>query len=167
MTTRARVIVLAAVAALALTWPAISQPPRGSYRSKAAPAPAPEQPKYAPKLTPIADNKLLMEGMTNANFLGLERILKSNEIDEESWAFARGQALLIAESGNLLMLRPPNNPAQETWLRAAEEMRDSAGQLAKTAGSRDVERGRLALVELSHKCNACHESFRIKTRIKP
>jgi hypothetical protein len=154
---------LAAGAAVLLTWPVASQQPRGG---RVNPVPPTVPPKRAPKLLPIADNKLLMEGMTNANFLGLERILKVNEIDDESWAFARGQSMLIAESGNLLMLRPPNNPTQDTWLKAAEEMRDSASQLAKVVGGRDVERSRSALVELGQKCNSCHESFRVKTRVK-
>jgi len=161
--TRIRITFLAAGTALLLAWPAASQQPRGG---RVNPVPPTVPPKHAPKLLPVADSKLLMEGMTNANFLGLEKILKNGEIDDESWAFARGQSMLIAESGNLLMLRPPNNPTQDAWMKAAEEMRDSASQLAKIVGERDIERSRAALVELSQKCNACHESFRVKTRVK-
>jgi len=163
---RTRAILLAAVAALLLTWPAVSQQSRGTGRQRPAPPPA-TAPAYTPKLVPVADNKLVMEGMTNANFLGLEKILKSDAVDDDSWIFARGQAILIAESGNLLMMRPPNNPTQQTWLKSAEEMRDLASQLAQTLRSHDLERGRQALVDLSQKCNACHETFRVKTRVKP
>jgi len=159
---RVRILLLAASAALVLAWPVSSQPPRGSSRAN----PAPQTAKHAPKLTPVAETKLLMEGLANANFLGLEKILKGGEIDEESWTFARGQALLIAESANLLMLRPPNNPRQDAWMKAAEEMRESASQLVKTMAGHDIERSRSGLVELSQKCNACHESFRVKTRVK-
>jgi hypothetical protein len=165
--TRLRHTFAAVAAMLVTTWPAVSQPPRPQPTvrpSNSAPA---SMPKNAPRLVPVADNKLLMEGLANANFLGLEKILKATAIDEDSWGFARGQAVLIAESGNLLMLRPPNNPSQETWLKAASEMRDSASQLSKIVATHDVERSRIAMVELSQKCNACHESFRVKTRVKP
>ena len=37
----------------------------------------------------------------------IERLLSQKPADVQSWTFARGQALLIAETGNLLMLRPP------------------------------------------------------------
>ena len=74
--------------------------------------------KIAPKLEPIAETRLLMEGLANANFRGLERNLSKNPIDDPSWVFARGQALLIAETANLLMLRPPRNPGENTWMEA-------------------------------------------------
>ena len=160
-----RIIVLAAVAAVLLTIPAVSQPPRASNRPAAPPPTNP--PKTAPRLVPMAETKLLMEGLTNANYLGLERILKGSDIDAESWAFARGQALLIAESGNLLMMRPPKNAGQDAWMKSAGELRDSAGQLGRAIAGRDLDRSRVALIDLSTTCNACHESFRVDKRIKP
>src|SRR5439155_9804511 len=59
----------------------------------------------APKPEPIADTRLLMEALNQANFRGLERLLKNQPADMDAWTFARGQALVIAETGNLLMLR--------------------------------------------------------------
>lgn len=164
--TRIRAILIAVGAALLITIPVGSQPPQPRVRPSNS-APATAAPKNAPRLVPVAENKLLMEGMTYANFLGLEKVLKSTEVDNETWGFARGQAILIAESGNLLMIRPPNNPNQDTWMKAAGEMRDSASQLAKLVAAHDLPRSRTALVELSRKCNACHQSFRVETRIKP
>src|SRR5215468_6277368 len=65
------------------------------------------KPKIVPKLEPIAETKLLMEGLANANFRGLDRLLQKKPDEAQAWVFARGQALLIAETANLLMLRPP------------------------------------------------------------
>src|SRR5262249_47946383 len=63
-----------------------------------------------PKLEAVAETRLLMEGMAQPNLRGLDRLLsKEKPGGDEAWKFARGQALLLAETGNLLMLRPPRN----------------------------------------------------------
>src|SRR5262245_56640075 len=98
---------LAILALFLLAWPGQSQnPPAGN---------PPTGTKFTPKLEPIAETKLLMEGLAHANFRGLERILAQQEIDARRWTFARGQALLIAETANLLMVRPPKKDGQQAW----------------------------------------------------
>ena len=88
--------------------------------------------------------------------------------DDETWKFARGQALLIAESGNLLMLRPPKTgTGQETWMRLSTDLREKASALATLTGARDYERSRLALADVAQSCNRCHETFRVPTRVGP
>jgi len=154
-----------ALMASSLVGLALAQPPRSSSPPSTFNA-APRA--GSPRLVPVAETKLLMEGMTHANFLGLERILKRDDaIDEASWKFARGQALLIAESGNLLMLRPPKNSGQEAWMKSAGELRERAGQLGRVVSTRDVEGSRRGLVQLANTCNKCHETFRVTARISP
>jgi hypothetical protein len=123
--------------------------------------------KPAPKLEPVAETRLLMEGLAQSNFNGLERLLKQKPADNESWNFARGQALLIAETGNLLMLRPPKNPGETAWMDHSREMRDAATAVAKTMALRDYEAARNALGDLAVTCNRCHQTFRVPTRIVP
>ncbi len=126
----------------------------------------PPDPKSPPpRLVPVAETKLIMEGIDQANFQGLERLLKNKELDPEGWQFARGQALLIAESGNLLMLRPPKNSGQDAWMRAAMGLRDTASGFARTLAGRDLERGRAGLTQLANTCNRCHQTFNVKTRV--
>jgi Cytochrome C' len=119
------------------------------------------------KLEPVAETRLLMEGMAQANFNGLERLLKDKPADNETWAFARGQALLIAETGNLLMLRPPKNPGETAWMDHSRELRDAATALAKNTAARDYEGSRNALGDLAVSCNRCHQTFRVQARIVP
>ncbi len=70
-----------------------------------------------PKLDAVADTKLLMEGITDPNIRGLGKHLRDKPKDAEAWGFIRGQALLIAETGNLLMLRPPRSSSgEESWM---------------------------------------------------
>jgi hypothetical protein len=120
-----------------------------------------------PKLEPVAETRLLMEGLNQANFRGLERLLKEKPTEAESWTFARGQALLIAETGNLLMLRPPRSRGQDAWMERAADLRDAAATLARAAGKRDYPRSRAALGELAKSCNRCHQTFRVRTRVTP
>src|SRR5262249_41475186 len=77
--------------------------------------------KVQPKLEPIAETRLLMDGITHPNFRGIERLLAEKPADVQVWTFARGQALLIAEAGNLLMLRPPKSQGQALWFDRAME----------------------------------------------
>src|ERR1700732_806495 len=90
----------------------------------APPAVRSQQPaKVTPKLEPVAETRLLMEGLAHANFRGLERLLTEKPAEVKTWTFARGQALLIAETGNLLMLRPPKSQGQAVWFDRAMELR--------------------------------------------
>jgi hypothetical protein len=124
-------------------------------------------PKFVPKLEPVAETRLLMEGLAHANFRGLERLLRQKPAEAEAWVFARGQALLIAETANLLMLRPPRNKGEQQWLERATDLRVSATQLARDVGSRAYERSREGLSAVAHSCNRCHDSFRVPVRITP
>lgn len=136
---------------------AVSQPPR--------PNPAPGRPR--PKLEAVAETKLLMEGLLQANFRGLERNLRQRPPDETTWIYARGQSLLIAETGNLLMLRPPKASGQDTWLEMCGELREKATRLARAAAAKDLEGSRAALADVAISCNKCHTAFGQATRIVP
>jgi hypothetical protein len=134
--------------------------------------PAPEdrsaQPKFTPKFEALAETKLLMEGLALPNYRAVEKHVQGKgPEDVDTWMFARGQALLIAETGNLLLLRPPRNEGRDTWMRRAMDMRQSAGALARRLGNRDLARSRTALLDLANKCNDCHQTFRVAVRIGP
>lgn len=118
-----------------------------------------------PKLEAVAETKLLMEGLNQSNFRGLEKLLKERPADVEGWTFIRGQALLIAETGNLLLLRPPRNQGERAWMDHATELRSAATRLARSAARQDFQQSRLDLVGVANSCNSCHQSFRVPTRL--
>ncbi len=127
-----------------------------------------QAPKTAPpKLEPVAETKLLMVGLASANFKGLERILRDPPKDDQAWIFARGQALLIAETGNLLMIRPPRNQGETAWHDRSMELRTKAAQLAKTLALKDYTASRAEFVNLANSCNRCHQAFRVPVQIEP
>jgi len=158
---RFRHLLLAMFALMLVALPALSQAPR-----TAPPRPKGPPPPTGPRLIPVAETKLLMDGITQPNFQALDKTLKADQVDAEGWTFARGQSLLIAEAGNLLMLRPPNNTGQDAWMKAAGDLRENAAQLAKTVANRDLAESRLALTRVAGACNNCHQTFRIETKVK-
>jgi hypothetical protein len=116
----------------------------------------------------IAETRLLMEGLANPNFRGLERGLAQKPTETQAWVFARGQALLLAETGNLLMLRPPHAAlARPVWFQRASELRRRSVELAQALAKEDYQGSRTAFVELANSCNRCHRAFRVPTEIVP
>lgn len=120
-----------------------------------------------PELEAVAETRLLMEGLASANFHGLERIFENKPTDRKYWVFARGQALLIAETANLLMMRPPRNEGGTVWLECAADMRKSATQLVYKIADQNYQESRTAIIQLGNSCNRCHQSFRVPVRITP
>src|SRR5262249_1701668 len=116
------------------------------------PAPAPAA-KITPRLEPVAETRLLMEGLAHANFRGRGRSLTQGPGGEQGWKFARGQALLLAETANLLMLRPPKNQGQPLWFERATELRSQATKLALALAQRDYAASRAGLKQVAATCN--------------
>ena len=124
--------------------------------------------KAAPRLEPVAETKLLMEGLADPNTRALGKLLAEKPKDAEGWAFARGQSLLLAEMGNLLLMRPPKTrDGQDPWLAHAADLRESATGLARASGAKDYVQARTALAGVANACNRCHQSFRVGVRVDP
>ncbi len=124
--------------------------------------------KAPPKLEPVAETKLLMEGIADPNTKALGKLFAVKPKDAEGWAFARGQALLLAEAGNLLMMRPPKTKAgEESWLTHAAELRESATAVARAAAAKDYLQARTSLAGVANACNRCHQTFRVGVRVDP
>ena len=150
--------------ALILVALASAAPPQVPLKSQPAPAGG----KLQPKLEPVAETKLLMEGLAHPNFRGLDRLLAKKPAEAQTWTFARGQALLIAETANLLMLRPPRTKdGQPAWFERAADLRNVASKLAQTIAKQDYNASRSGLVTLANTCNRCHQTFRVSVEIAP
>lgn len=118
-------------------------------------------------MKPVAETRLLMNGIAKPNIQGLEKLLAKQPTSDKQWTFARGQALLIAEAGNLLLLRPPKNEGRETWNRRAIELRESATVLGRMIARRDFNRSQTGLLRVAGVCNRCHVNFRVPVQIAP
>lgn len=134
----------------------------GSASSQSSPETRP-----TPRMEAVAETNLLMQAVNLPNFQGIEKLLREKPRDAEAWKFMRGQALLIAENGNLLMLRPPRNAGEAVWQEHAAALRTGAAKLANVIAERDYIRSRAGLIDLASTCNACHASFRVGARVVP
>jgi hypothetical protein len=124
--------------------------------------------KPTPKLEPVAETKLLMLGMAEPNLRSLGKILHDKPAEAEAWRFARGQALLISEMGNLLMIRPPRTTTgQDIWMTQAVELRSAAANLARLLAAKDYGKSRSALASVANVCNHCHQAFQTPNRVDP
>jgi hypothetical protein len=75
---------------------------------------------------------------------------------------------LIAETANLLMLRPPKSAgAQPVWFNDAMDLRAKATALALQLSKKDLEGSKTGLQQLANSCNRCHQSFRVPVEITP
>src|SRR5437870_949415 len=137
------------------------------WASIAATQGPPSGPRVTPKLEPVAETRLLMEGLAHANFRGVERLLREKPAEVQTWTFARGQALLLAETANLLMLRPPRNQGQAVWFERAADLRKQATQVAQTVAKQDYAGSRAEFKQLAVTCNRCHQTFRVDVEIVP
>jgi hypothetical protein len=124
-------------------------------------------PAFTPRFEAVADTRLLMEGMLNSNYRSIGKLLKNKLADRETWVFARGQAILIAETGNLLLLRPPKGTGRDTWMRLSMEMRSQAIALATVAATKDHAKSLRALADLKAGCVRCHQTFRVDVKLDP
>ena len=129
--------------------------------------PPPTPGKAPAKLLPVAETKLLMNGLAHPNFRGLERHLTQRPDDDQAWTFARGQALLLAETGNLLMLRPPKSGGRDAWFERAADLRGKATALGQVVTKKDFAGSRAAFVQVANSCNRCHQTFRVDVEIEP
>jgi hypothetical protein len=153
-----RLALLLLIAGLALS--ASAQTTRPPMQLPNAPKPV-----TTPKLEAVAETKLLMVGLVQPNYAGLEKHLGQRPTDADSWGYARGQALLVAESGNLLMLRPPRSGGQDLWMQRATELREAGSTLARYTAARDYEHSQSSLRDVANVCNRCHQTFRVPTRV--
>src|SRR5215216_5692950 len=83
--------------------------------------------------------------------------------DAKGWEAARGQALLLAEAGNLLMIgtRVRDN---NQWMKMSRAMVDAAALAATAAEKRDANALEAATDALTVACEACHRPYRDQGR---
>ncbi|MFA5910018.1 MAG: hypothetical protein WC815_14655 [Vicinamibacterales bacterium] len=78
---------------------------------------------------------------------------------DAEWTVLEGQALMVAESANLLML-PGRARDRKQWMTDAKLMLDAGAAAVKAVKARNVE-GIVALSDqLMESCTSCHKNYR-------
>lgn len=78
---------------------------------------------------------------------------------EAEWNQLQGQALMVAEAANLLML-PAHLRDEDRWLADAKLMRDAGAAAFKAAKARDVDALANLNDQLYQSCVTCHQHYR-------
>jgi Cytochrome C' len=111
------------------------------------------------KLVPV-DKSMheFMEYFFQPTYLRLKASMAAAPSANEGWKAIKSDSLILAEGGNLLLLRTPlRDPAK--WNESSVAVRDSAGQLYKAARKKDFDACRKTYEQMLTNCNSCHKQF--------
>jgi len=78
---------------------------------------------------------------------------------ESEWTALEGQALMLAESANLLMM-PGRARDQKQWMADARLMLDAGAAAVKAVKSKNVEQISALSDQLLESCTSCHRHYR-------
>jgi hypothetical protein len=93
----------------------------------------------------------------------IERAPPKNEVE---WNVIRAQALLLAESGNLLMMAGRARD-QGNWIKDSKMLIDAGAAAYKAAAARDMTAILALNDQLNAACVTCHEQYRPNYHKRP
>ena len=100
-----------------------------------------------------------MEYINGPVFARLRKLLAEEPKGRPEWRQARGYALVLGETGNLLMIRPPEEDEAAGWKRFSAALRDEGAKLYEATKKRDYKIAREHYIALARQCNTCHNEF--------
>jgi hypothetical protein len=99
-----------------------------------------------------------MEGVFQGSYRRLKQAMSTDNKTNATWKAVRGEALTLAEGGNLLLLRKPKKDVSD-WVRYSVASRDAGAELFKAAKKKDDAAAKKAYGTMLQHCNACHKQF--------
>ena len=99
----------------------------------------------------------MMEYGFNPAYMRLQELMKLEDPEREQWKKIREETMVLAEGGNLLLYRLPEEDVEE-WQKSAVAIREVGRDLYRAARTRRMNRARPAYEEMIKQCNACHTS---------
>lgn len=99
-----------------------------------------------------------MEYLFEPPYKRVKAALAEEPKDNAVWKSLKSDAMILAEGGNLLLLRTPKEDAA-AWNELSAAVRDSGAGLYQAARKKDFQAARQQYEALLLKCNACHDKF--------
>ncbi len=120
------------------------------------------------KPQPVVDSMhQFMEYVFEPTYKRLKMQMAQAPEDKNAWKEVKSSSLILAEGGNLLLIRTPKEDAQE-WNNLSTVIRDLGGQLYLASRKRDYKAAHQHYTAMLEKCNACHKKFaKGKHQLKP
>lgn len=111
-----------------------------------------------PTLRPIASVKQIMQGITIPASNTVFAVAGATPADDAAWQAVEASAMAVAESGNLLLMKPRAVDGEE-WRQLALALVAAGERAAKAAQARDVEQTSIAGDDMYDVCEQCHAKY--------
>jgi hypothetical protein len=105
-----------------------------------------------------SDMHEFMEYAFEPTYRRLKPVIATAPTDNKAWKAIKADSLILAEGGNLLLIRQPEKDAAD-WARHSTQVRDTGGQLYEAAKAKDYAAARKHYEAMIQNCNACHKQF--------
>lgn len=125
-----------------------SGPVRADDPGAASAAPAPVE----------DDMHEFMEYVFQPTYLRLQAAMAEEPADNAGWKAIKSDSLILAEGGNLLLIRP-SEEAAGAWNEHSVAVRELGGELYGAAKAKDYASARRHYTAMLVRCNGCHDDF--------
>lgn len=141
-------------AGMVAAWGAMEADERGSVV-------AADDAATAGAVVPVEDDMHeFMEYVFQPTFRRLKPAMASEPTNNAGWKTIKSDALILAEGGNLLLSRSPEDKDEaDAWAKLSIAVRKSGGELYAAAKKRQYKDARAAYETMIRHCNACHDEF--------
>ena len=86
------------------------------------------------------------------------RTAMASDPDNAGWKAIKSDSLILAEAGNLLLLRHPEDN-EASWREHSVAVRDLGKEFYTAARKKDYAAAKKGYTVLLQKCNSCHDKF--------
>ncbi len=110
------------------------------------------------RFKPVANAKQLMEAFIIPSSDALFDVSSEPPKNDVEWRRLRNNALILAESGNLLMMGSPAKD-KDVWMKYSRELVDAGAVALKAVEAKNVDAVIQAGDPILAACQGCHDRF--------
>jgi len=121
-----------------------------------------------PPFKPVADVKQLMQGAIDPSadviweatgtIISKDGVLERRPKSQAEWDTVRNAAIMLTESGNLLMMTPRAKDG-DVWMKRSQEMIDTGLAAWKAAEAKNVDQLFTIGGDVYEACSHCHQEY--------
>ena len=111
-----------------------------------------------PSVNPVASIMQLMEALVIPSSDALFNVGRQAPQNDDEWAAIRNHAIILAESGNLLMIGS-RAKHEDAWMRMSQALVDAGAVALKAAEAKNVDAVLEAGNQIIDTCETCHASY--------
>jgi cytochrome c553 len=113
----------------------------------------------APTYQPVGTVLQLMKGIVIPSSDVIFKIPSETPKDDKEWAVVQNNALMLAESGNLLMMAGRSKDNGE-WMKDSKALVDAGTAAFKAANAKDVSKLGDVSDDILTACETCHNKYK-------